>query len=223
MSAHAPSLAPLSPLFMIAAMDRNRLIGAGNRMSWHLPEDLKYFKRVTSGHPVVMGRKTYESIGRLLPGRENRIVSRQAGYEVPGARVFGSVAEACAGENAGARSRGLGEVDRAGAAVLASEGLVSGSGEVFVIGGAEVYAQALPLATRLYLTMIDSAFAGGDAYFPEWRASDFREISREAHEPDPAAGRAFGFSFVVLERWGRGPTHLRPPPNDCRKPAKNGG
>ena len=87
MSAHAPSLAPLSPLFMIAAMDRNRLIGAGNRMSWHLPEDLKYFKRVTSGHPVVMGRKTYQSIGKPLPGRPNIVLTRDANWTANGVHV----------------------------------------------------------------------------------------------------------------------------------------
>jgi dihydrofolate reductase len=160
---------------LIAAIDRNRVIGLDGKMPWHLPEDLKYFKRVTAGRPVVMGRKTYESIGRLLPERENRIVSRQAGYAVPGARVFGSVAAACEGSAA--------------------------SEEIFVIGGAEIYAQALGFASRLYLTMIDAEFRG-DTHFPEWQARDFREISREPFAADPAVGRACGFAFVVLERMG---------------------
>lgn len=161
---------------LIAAVDRNRLIGASNRLPWHLVEDLKYFKRVTQGHPVVMGRKTYESIGRLLPGRENRIVSRQKGYIVPGARVFGSVRDACqaAGPDVGGQ-------------------------EIFVIGGAQIYAEAMPLAHRLYLTQIDFEFAG-DTYFPQWPASAFREISREEHPPDPGSGRPYGFAFVILER-----------------------
>jgi dihydrofolate reductase len=160
----------MAQVSLIAAMARNRVIGAGNRLPWHLPEDLKYFKQVTSGHPVVMGRKTYESIGRLLAGRENRIVSRQPGYSVAGARVYGSLEEACRGE-----------------------------GEVFVIGGAEIYAQAMGLAARIYLTRID-AEVPGDAYFPAWPEAEFREVSRETRAADPAAGRPWGFSWVVLER-----------------------
>jgi dihydrofolate reductase len=149
---------------LIAALASNGVIGRGNQLPWHLPEDLKYFKRVTQGHPVVMGRKTYESIGRLLPNRENRIVTRNADYRVEGARVFGSVEEAC---------------------------LPNGyDGEIFVIGGSEIYAQALKHAHRLYLTRIEKAYEG-DARFPEFDAREFREVSREAHE---------GFSFVVLER-----------------------
>lgn len=153
---------------LIAAIDRNRVIGAGNRLPWHLPEDLKYFKKTTQGHPVVMGRKTYESIGRLLPGRENRIVSRQPGYRVEGAQVFNDLRAACAG-----------------------------SGEIFVIGGAQIYKEALPLADRLYLTELDAEFEG-DAYFPAWDAREFREISREMQ---PASeGREFTFAYVVRER-----------------------
>jgi dihydrofolate reductase len=153
---------------LIAAVSRNRVIGIENRLPWHLPEDLKYFRRVTQGKPVVMGRKTYESIGRLLPGRENRIVSRQAGYQVEGARVFSSVREAC-----------------------------EGAGEIFVIGGEQVYREALAFADRLYLTQVDAEIQG-DAFFPAWDEDAFREISRETFAP--AEGRALGFSFVVLER-----------------------
>jgi dihydrofolate reductase len=153
---------------LIAGMARNRVIGAANRLPWHLPEDLKYFKRVTHGHPIVMGRKTYESIGRLLPGRENRIVTRKPDFHVEGARVFGSIEEACRGE-----------------------------GEIFVIGGAEIYSHALPFADRLYVTLIDRDFEG-DAFFPEWDSARFVESSREDH---PAtAERGFGFSFVVFDK-----------------------
>jgi dihydrofolate reductase len=160
---------------LIAALARNRVIGVGNRLPWHLPADLKYFKRITRGHPIVMGRKTFEAIGRLLPGRENRIVSRQPGYEVDGARVFGDVGEACRAQ------------------ALATER----AGEVFVIGGEQIYRQAMGLADRLYLTQIDAEFEG-DAFFPEWPAGMFREVSRESH---PAGeGGAPAFAFVVLER-----------------------
>lgn len=153
---------------LIAAMDRGRAIGAGNRLPWHLPEDLKYFKKTTQGHPVVMGRKTYESIGKLLPGRENRIVSRKPGYQVQGARVFSDLRAAC-----------------------------EGAGEIFVIGGAQIYQEALPFADRLYITELDANFEG-DAHFPKWDAGQFREVSRERHEANE--GRPFAFSFVVLER-----------------------
>lgn len=158
---------------MIAAMARNRVIGTGNRLPWHLPEDLKHFKRVTLGRPVVMGRKTFESIGKPLPGRENRVVTRRPDVEIPGARVFGSLEEAC----------------RAGAGAE--------DAEVFVIGGAEIYAQALGFADRIYLTLVDREVEG-DALFPELDPKAFREVSREDH---PAGeGRELGYSFVVLER-----------------------
>ncbi|MGK5084208.1 dihydrofolate reductase [Bdellovibrionota bacterium FG-1] len=156
---------------LIAAMAKNRIIGAQNRLPWHLPEDLKYFRRVTSGHPVVMGRKTYESIGRLLPGRENRIVTRQAGYQIEGAKIFHTLTEACQSSSP-------------------DSGQDAGSAEVFVIGGAELYTQALEFADRLYLTLLDREYPG-DAYFPQWPNERFVEISREDHP---------GFSFVVLER-----------------------
>jgi dihydrofolate reductase len=157
---------------LIAAMARDRVIGVGNRLPWHLPEDLKHFKQVTHGHPIVMGRKTFESIGRLLPGRENRIVSRQPGYRVEGARVFSSLREAC-------------------------EAPAPSDREIFVIGGEQVYREALPIADRLYLTEIDAAFEG-DAFFPAWNRAEFREASRERFAP--GEGRAFAFDFVVLER-----------------------
>jgi dihydrofolate reductase len=154
---------------LIWAMGRNRVIGADNRLPWHLPEDLKYFRRVTQGHPVLMGRKTFDSIGRLLPGRENRIITRQTGFEVPGALVFNSLEDACRGA----------------------------SGELFVIGGSEIYRQALGMADRLYVTLIHQDFEG-DAFFPDWDESRFREVSREEH---PAtAERPYSFSFVVMER-----------------------
>lgn len=155
---------------LIAAMGRNRVIGASGKLPWHLPEDLKYFRRVTSGHPIIMGRKTYDSIGRLLPGRENRIVTRQSDLVVAGARMFGSVEEACRTDV---------------------------TGEVFVIGGSEIYTQAMPFADRIYLTLINQDFMG-DAYFPNWPVLTFREISREDHVPE--GDRTFGFSFVVLEK-----------------------
>jgi dihydrofolate reductase len=160
----------MARLVLLAALDRNRAIGKDNALPWHLPDDLKRFKRLTLGHPVVMGRRTYESIGRPLPGRSNIVVTRDRGLAIPGTIVVHSLDEA-----------------------LAAAGAAS---EVFVIGGEQIYALALPLADRLELTEIDTAIAG-DAWFPEWDRTAFREIARESHT-DAATGLAF--SFVTYDR-----------------------
>ncbi|MCU0896076.1 MAG: dihydrofolate reductase [Burkholderiales bacterium] len=157
-------------LVLLAALDRNRAIGKDNALPWHLPDDLKRFKRLTLGHPVVMGRRTYESIGRPLPGRTNIVVTRDRGLAIPGTIVVHSLDEA-----------------------LAAAG---GASELFVIGGEQIYALALPHADRLELTEIDTAIAG-DAWFPEWDRTAFGEIARESHT-DAATG--FAFSFVTYDR-----------------------
>jgi len=148
---------------LVAALARNRVIGAGNRMPWHLPEDLRRFKRLTMGAPVIMGRKTHESIleqtGRPLPGRRNIVVTRQPGARWDGCEVAGSLDAALAAAHA--------------------------APEVFVIGGAELYRLALPRADRLYLTLLDAEYPG-DTLFPEFDAADWRETARE-----PGAGFAF--------------------------------
>ncbi|MCG9053226.1 dihydrofolate reductase [Laribacter hongkongensis] len=141
------------PLALIAARARNGVIGLDNRMPWHLPEDLAYFKRVTLGKPVVMGRKTFESIGRPLPGRLNIVVTRNPGWQAAGVQVAHSLDAALAL-----------------AAATAPE-------EIMLIGGAELYRQALPQADVLYLTEIDAEFAG-DAFFPEVDLARWR-IDRE--------------------------------------------
>jgi dihydrofolate reductase len=139
---------------LIAALAKNRVIGNGNKLPWHLPEDLKRFKAITMGHPVVMGRRTFESIGRALPGRLNVVVSRK-----PHAGTMGTVAWSKSIDEA---------LERASQA--------PGGEEVFVIGGAEIYKLALPRADRLYLTLIGHDVEG-DAYFPEW--SGFQETKSE--------------------------------------------
>jgi dihydrofolate reductase len=164
---------PLVSLVVAAAA--NSVIGRGNRMPWHLPEDLAHFRRLTLGHPVVMGRKTYESIvatlGKPLPGRTNIVVTGQAGFEAPGCIVAPSLDAALAAAREAA--------------------------EVFVIGGAEIYRLALERADRVYLTQIDAAFEG-DATFPALDTARWREVAREDH---PAAGgRVFGFSFLRYDR-----------------------
>ncbi len=157
-------------LSLIAAMARNRAIGIENRLPWRLPEDLQYFKRVTMGKPVIMGRKTYESIGRPLPGRTNIVITRSCEWRAEGVVVAHSVQDA-----------------------LSRVGDVS---EVFVIGGAELYGQALPQADRLYLTEIGTDFIG-DAYFPEVDMCGWHEVKRESFPDD---GRGFGYAFVQYHR-----------------------
>ena len=132
--------APLQPLAMVAAMARNRVIGNGGQLPWHEPADLAHFKRTTSGHAVIMGRKTWESLGKALPKRRNLVVTRQPGFIAPGAEVFAELAHAIA------------------AARLTDT-------EPMIIGGGEIYTLALPLATRIELTEI-AAEPIGDAYFP---------------------------------------------------------
>ncbi|MBE5530116.1 dihydrofolate reductase [Laribacter hongkongensis] len=147
------------PLALIAARARNGVIGLDNRMPWHLPEDLAYFKRVTLGKPVVMGRKTFESIGRPLPGRLNIVVTRNPGWQAAGVQVAHSLDAALAL-----------------AAAAAPE-------EIMLIGGAELYRQALPQADVLYLTEIDAEFAG-DAFFPEVDLARWRIDREEAGQRD---------------------------------------
>lgn len=156
---------------LIAAMDRHRAIGAGNAMPWRLPPDMARFRKVTMGKPVIMGRLTYESIGQPLKGRNNVVVSRQAGYEAEGCSVHA-------------------DLDAALAAT-------ANAPEAVVIGGAQIYAQALPFADVLYLTFIDHAFTG-DTWFPAWNDREWREVWREEHPAHPRA--EFPFSFVTLAR-----------------------
>ncbi|MFA6311437.1 MAG: dihydrofolate reductase [Sterolibacterium sp.] len=156
---------------LIAAVAKNRVIGAGNTLPWRLPEDLKRFKALTLGHPIVMGRKTWESLGRPLPGRTNIVVSRNGDFAAVGAQRVGSVAEAL------------------------TVAAATGSDEVFIIGGAEIYRQALPFAQRLQLTEIDRDFAG-DVHFPAVDPALWRETAREPHQ----SGAGFDYAFVTYER-----------------------
>jgi dihydrofolate reductase len=156
---------------LIVAMARNRVIGANGAIPWHLPNELQLFKRLTMGHHIVMGRKTFESIGRLLPGRTTVIVTRQAGYAVPGAVVAHSLEEALAA--------------------------CAGDDEVFVIGGAEIFRSALPLADRIHLTVVDAEPAG-DTFMPEFDRADWRECSAESFGRD--ARHPYDYQYSVLER-----------------------
>jgi dihydrofolate reductase len=139
-------------LSIIVAMSENRVIGKDNAIPWHLPGDLPRFKRITMGHPIIMGRKNYESIGRVLPGRTNIIITRQADYHIDGAIICSSVDEA------------LAQCD--------------GEQEIFIIGGGEIYTQTIDRADRIYLTTIHE-HVDGNVYFPEFDEADFVQIERE--------------------------------------------
>ena len=160
----------ISRIAIIAAVARNRVIGHRNRMPWHLPEDLKRFRRLTLGHAVIMGRRTFESIGKPLTGRNNIVVTRSPDWTRPGCYPAYSL-------------------EAAFAAVRERE-------DAFVIGGAEIYALALPIASRLYITEIERDFEG-DAFFPEFDRSRWREISRESRVLDGAGG--FSYHFVAYD------------------------
>ncbi|MDR2239223.1 MAG: dihydrofolate reductase [Zoogloeaceae bacterium] len=156
-------------LSLIAAVAANGVIGSENALPWRLPEDLKHFKTLTTGHPVVMGRKTFESIGRPLPARRNIIVTRNTAYAAQGCETAASLPAALAA--------------------------CPDAGEVFVIGGAQIYAEALPLAARLYLTEIQKEFAG-DARFPALDRRLWRETSRDRRR----SGDGLDFDFVIYDR-----------------------
>jgi len=143
---------------IIAAVASNGVIGRDGGLPWHLPGDLRRFRELTVGHAVIMGRKTYESIGRPLPDRVNIVISRQTGFAPSGVVVAGSLQEALA--------------------------LAAGESEVFICGGGEIYRQALPLADRIYLTRLDRPY-GGDVHFPDIPADEFVETAREPFGGDP--------------------------------------
>ena len=156
---------------MIVAADENNVIGGHNALLWHLPADMRRMKEVTMGHPLIMGRKTHESIGRALPGRRNIVVTHQQ-VEFPGCEVMGSFEKA------------LESVKD------------DPSGEAFIFGGGEIYKQAMPLATRIYMTRVHGTF-DGDIIFPSM-GTDWKEVSREDHTKD--AENPHNYSFITYER-----------------------
>lgn len=167
---------------IIAAVGRKRELGFGNKLPWHLPDDLKRFKALTRGYAVVMGRKTYQAIGRPLPERTNIIITRNKDFTAPGCVVVGSMEEAIA---AAEKTNG----DAGGGAAE--------SGEVFVIGGAEIYKLALPLANKMYLTHVD-ADMDADVYFPEFNEKEWRVGATEPHGADEK--HPHSFIFKIYER-----------------------
>lgn len=171
----------LPNLSILVAMAKNRVIGKNNGLPWHLPADLKHFKSLTMGHAIIMGRKTYESIGRPLPGRTNIIVTSQTGYKVIGAIVAHSLDEAL-------------HLD------IRSD-TSSQNCERFIIGGADLYRQTIALSQRMYITEIQRVF-DGDTCFPEYNPDEWDEKSRERHFSEDKVTNAppLEYHFVILER-----------------------
>lgn len=149
---------------IIVAVAKNGVIGCHNRLIWHISEDLKRFKALTIGHPIIMGRKTFESIGRPLPGRTNIVVSRNTELKIDGVSVVGSIQEA---------------ID-----------MLPQEDEIFIIGGGQIYEQALPLTSKIYLTLVDQT-PDGDTFFPEITQDEWREVKRT---------EADGYAFIDYER-----------------------
>ena len=161
-------------LALIVAMTPAGVIGRAGSLPWHLPSELQFFKRTTMGKPIIMGRKTYESIGRPLPGRTNIIISRNPAFQADGCQVFTSLE----------------------AALDAARKLTPES-EAMLIGGAELYQQALPLANRIYLTLVEAELEG-DTYFPKLDSSEWREVQRESFPADER--HAYAHTRIFLER-----------------------
>lgn len=157
-------------LSIIVAMAKNRVIGAENDLPWHLPADLKYFKATTLGKPIIMGRKTFDSIGRPLPGRQNIVITRSADWSHEGVDVAASLEEAIK--------------------------LAEPADEVMITGGAQIYALSMGLVDTLYITEVDTV-VDGDACFPEVDKSIWREVSRDPH---PAEDGKPAYAFVIYER-----------------------
>jgi dihydrofolate reductase len=155
---------PVQPFKAIAAMSLNRVIGAGNRIPWHLPEDFKWFKRMTTGHVIVMGRKTFESIGKPLPNRATVVLSRR-GFRFPGVRVVHDLKELLPNNPSPVLPDTLSPSDGERAGVRGISEKSAPSRDIFICGGAEVYVRALPLCSDLYLTLVKRQVEG-DAFFP---------------------------------------------------------
>jgi len=165
------------PLALIVAASENDVIGRNNALPWHLPGEMQYFRRVTMGKPVIMGRRTYDSIGKPLPGRTNIVITRSDSFAPEGVKVVHSLDEACR--------------------VADDIALIDGAEEAVVMGGAEIYREALPRAARLYLTRVH-AEVPGDVYLPDIDFGSWQEVSRErvaAVEPNP-----YDYSLIVYER-----------------------
>ncbi|MES2418712.1 MAG: dihydrofolate reductase [Bacteroidota bacterium] len=159
----------MNKLSIVVAISANNAIGKNNQLLWHLPSDLKHFKEITSGHPIIMGRKTFDSIGKPLPNRRNIIITRKTGLTIPGVEVTHSLAEAislCKNEN-----------------------------EAFIVGGAEIYKEALAFTDRIYLTTVHQTYEA-DVFFSEIKHSEWKVINQEYHPADEKNNVAYTFSTM---------------------------
>lgn len=159
----------MNKLSIVVAISENNAIGKDNQLLWHLPADLKHFKEITTGHPIIMGRKTYDSIGRPLPNRRNIVITRQKDLNLPSIEVVNSLDEAiklCQNEN-----------------------------EVFIIGGAEIYKHAIAITNNIYLTTVHQNYEA-DVFFPHLDKSEWKEIEREHHQHDEKNSVAYTFSTL---------------------------
>ena len=168
---------------LIWAMANNGVIGRGNQLPWRLPKDVNFFKQATLGKPVIMGRKTYQSIGAALPGRTNIVVTRNKDFEAADADVVHDLSEALT------KAKATEELWRPD----------GGREEIFVIGGADIYGQALPEAQRIYMTEVHQEHPG-DAFFPELAEGEWKETDRQDRDPETPGGSAY--SLVILDRVG---------------------
>lgn len=158
---------------LIVAMSENRIIGANGDLPWHLPADLKFFKATTLGKPIIMGRKTFDSIGRPLPGRKNIVITRNANWHHDGVDVAATMDDA-----------------------IALAGDTAEADEIMVTGGAQIYVQAMPQVDRMYITEV-AVVVDGDTYFPEFSPDEWTEVSRKHHAADEGQP---AYAFVVYER-----------------------
>ena len=155
----------------IVGIGKNKVIGKNNDMPWHLPADLKYFKRTTSGHHIIMGRKNYEAIGRPLPKRTNIIITRNTNYQADGCIIVNSITDALAVAKA------------------------NGDEEAFIIGGGQIYWLSLPMLDRLYITEIDVEVPDGDVFFPEVDFTEWKLVSSDAHQKNDTVN--FGLQYAL--------------------------
>jgi len=165
------TLKEMNQISIVVAISENNAIGKDNQLLWHLPADLKHFKNITTGHTIIMGRKTYDSIGKPLPNRRNIIITRQTGLQLEGVEVVNSLEEALA--------------------------LCENEAEIFVIGGAEIYRHAISICHRIYLTRVHQEFEA-DAFFPELDNETWKEVEKVDHLPDEK--NKFAYTFSTLER-----------------------
>jgi dihydrofolate reductase len=161
-----------APVELVVAASENDVIGRAGRLPWYLPADLRHFKALTVGRPILMGRATYESIGKALPDRNNIVMSRSVEFAPPDCKVVGTLDAALAA---------------AGAHL-----------PLMVIGGAQIYSLCLASARRIHLTLVHASIEGGDTYFADWHSPEWRESQRERHEPD--GKNAYAYSFITLDR-----------------------